>query len=42
MITLLLPVQKEIRTVLSGIRWDTYQDVVLDLAETPSKRLTYN
>jgi hypothetical protein len=36
------PVQKKIRTVLSGIRWKTYQDLVLDLAETPSKRLTYN
>jgi hypothetical protein len=36
------PVQKEVHTVLSGIRWKTYQDLVLDLAETPSKRLTYN
>jgi hypothetical protein len=42
MITVLLPVQKENRTVLSGIRWNTYQDLVLDLAENPSKRLIYN
>ena len=42
MITTSPPVQKENRTVLSGIRWETYQDLVLDLAETPSKRLTYD
>jgi hypothetical protein len=42
MITTLPPVQKENLTVLSGIRWNTYQDLVLDLAETLSKQLTYN
>ncbi|MEB3310897.1 MAG: Uma2 family endonuclease [Snowella sp.] len=42
MITTSQPVQQENRTVLSGIRWETYQDLVIDLAETPSKRLTYD
>jgi Uma2 family endonuclease len=42
MITTSPPLQKENCIVLSGIRWETYQDLVLDLAETPSKRLTYD
>jgi Uma2 family endonuclease len=32
----------ENRTLLTGIRWQTYQDLLLDLAENPSKRLTYD
>ncbi len=30
------------RTLLTGVRWETYQALLLDLAENPSKRLTYN
>jgi len=30
------------RTLLTGIRWQTYQELLLDLAENPSKRLTYD
>lgn len=29
-------------TILTKIRWETYQALVLDLAETPSKKLTYD
>lgn len=29
-------------TILTEIRWETYQALVLDLAETPSKKLTYD
>jgi len=32
----------ENRTLLSGIRWQTYQELLLDLAENSSKRLTYD
>ncbi|NEP77447.1 MAG: Uma2 family endonuclease [Okeania sp. SIO3B3] len=37
--TLLKP---EKRTVLTGVRWETYQALLLDLAENPSKKLTYD
>ena len=37
--TLLKP---ENTTLLMGIRWETYQALLLDLAENPSKKLTYN
>ena len=30
------------RTLLTGIRWQTYEELLLDLAENPSKRLTYD
>ncbi|MFP4009620.1 MAG: Uma2 family endonuclease [Spirulinaceae cyanobacterium] len=30
------------RTILSNIRWQTYQALVLDLAQTAGKRLTYD
>ena len=30
------------RTILSNIRWQTYQALVLDLAQTSGKRLTYD
>ena len=29
-------------TLLIGIRWETYQALLLDLAENPSKKLTYD
>ncbi|NEO57951.1 MAG: Uma2 family endonuclease [Okeania sp. SIO3B5] len=32
----------ENRTVLTGIRWETYQALLLDLAENPSQKLTYD
>jgi Uma2 family endonuclease len=32
----------ETHTTLQGVRWETYQALVLDLAETPGKRLTYD
>lgn len=32
----------ESRTVLTGVRWDTYRALSLDLAENPSKKLTYD
>lgn len=34
--------QGETRTLLKGIRWETYQALALDLAENPRKKLTYN
>lgn len=34
--------QGEKRTLLSGVRWETYQALALDLAENPSKKLTYD
>lgn len=34
--------KSETRTFLTGIRWETYQDLVLDLAENPSKKLIYD
>jgi Uma2 family endonuclease len=34
--------QAESRSLLNGIRWETYQALVKDLAENPSKKLTYN
>lgn len=34
--------QSESRSLLNGIRWETYQALALDLAENPSKKLTYN
>jgi len=37
--TLLKP---ENSTLLMGIRWETYQALLLDLAENPSKKLTYD
>ena len=37
--TLLKP---ENTTLLMGIRWETYQALLLDLAENPSKKLTYD
>ena len=37
--TLLKP---EYSTLLTGIKWETYQALLLDLAENPDKRLTYN
>ncbi|WP_287524760.1 hypothetical protein [Okeania sp. SIO2C2] len=37
--TLLKP---ENSTLLIGIIWETYQALLLDLAENPSKKLTYN
>lgn len=30
------------RTVLTGVRWQTYQGLLSDLAENPGKRLTYD
>lgn len=35
-------VKEQICTVLRGVRWETYQALALDLAETPSKKLTYD
>lgn len=35
-------VKPENITILTKIRWETYQALVLDLAETPSKKLTYD
>ncbi|MGB3513396.1 MAG: Uma2 family endonuclease [Microcoleaceae cyanobacterium] len=32
----------ENKTVLTGVRWETYQALLLDLAENPSKKLTYD
>lgn len=32
----------ELRTLLTGVRWSTYQALLLDLAENPSKQLTYD
>ncbi|EAZ92129.1 Uma2 family endonuclease, partial [Crocosphaera chwakensis] len=29
-------------TVLTGIKWETYQGLALDLAENPSKKLSYD
>ena len=29
-------------TLFMGIRWETYQSLLLDLAENPSKKLTYD
>ncbi|WP_293137717.1 hypothetical protein [Okeania sp. SIO3I5] len=37
--TLLKP---ENPSLLIGIRWETYQALLLDLAENPSKKLTYD
>ena len=37
--TLLKP---ENTALLMGIRWETYQALFLDLAENPSKKLTYD
>ncbi|NEO55879.1 MAG: Uma2 family endonuclease [Okeania sp. SIO3B5] len=37
--TLLKP---ENSTLLTGIRWETYQALLLDLAENPGKKLTYD
>ncbi len=34
--------QAETRSLLTGIGWETYQALALDLAENPSKKLTYN
>lgn len=34
--------QPESRSLLNGIRWETYQALAKDLAENPSKKLTYN
>ncbi|MGB3695581.1 MAG: Uma2 family endonuclease [Spirulinaceae cyanobacterium] len=34
--------QKETYTLLTGVRWETYQALALDLGENPSKKLTYN
>ncbi len=33
---------QEMRTILSGVRWQTYQALSLDLAEDSGKRLTYD
>ena len=33
---------RETRTLLRGVRWETYQALVFDLAEEPGKRLTYD
>ncbi|MEA5536475.1 Uma2 family endonuclease [Crocosphaera sp. XPORK-15E] len=32
----------ETRILLTGVRWETYQGLALDLAENPSKKLTYD
>ncbi|MDY7002474.1 MAG: hypothetical protein SWX82_00485 [Cyanobacteriota bacterium] len=32
----------ENKTVLTGVRWETYQALLLDLAESPSKKLIYD
>jgi hypothetical protein len=32
--------RKENQTILTGVRWETYQALALDLAENPSKKLT--
>lgn len=32
----------ENKIVLTGVRWETYQALLLDLAENPSKKLTYD
>jgi len=32
----------EIRTLLTGVRWETYRALLLDLAENPSQQLTYD
>ncbi|CCQ56805.1 hypothetical protein [Crocosphaera watsonii] len=29
-------------TVLTGIKWETYQRLAIDLAENPSKKLSYD
>jgi Uma2 family endonuclease len=42
MITSIPPRIAENRTLLTGIRWQTYQELLLDLSENPSKRLTYD
>lgn len=34
--------QGETRIILQGVRWQTYQALVLDLAQAQGKRLTYN
>lgn len=34
--------QAETRTVLTGVRWQTYQGLVLDLGENPSTKLAYD
>jgi Uma2 family endonuclease len=34
--------KSEARTLLTGVRWETYQALLFDLAENPSKRLTYD
>ena len=41
MVTTPIPVQNN-RVLLQGVSWSTYQGLVNDLAETPSKRLTYD
>lgn len=40
--TTTLPQRKYNTLLLSGIRWETYQSLVRDLAEDPSQRLTYD
>ncbi|MGB5594038.1 MAG: Uma2 family endonuclease, partial [Crocosphaera sp.] len=35
-------VKPETKTVLTGVRWETYQALVLDLAENSSKKLAYD
>jgi Uma2 family endonuclease len=34
--------KSEARTLLTGVRWETYQALLFDVAEDPSKRLTYD
>ncbi len=34
--------RKENQTILTGVRWETYQALALDLAENPSKKLIYD
>ena len=41
MVTTPIPIPTS-RVLLQGVSWSTYQGLVQDLAETPSKRLTYD
>ncbi|MGD2182408.1 Uma2 family endonuclease [Lusitaniella coriacea] len=41
MTTQTLP-QRSNRTLLTGVRWETYQALLSDLAENPSKQLTFD
>jgi len=34
--------KSENRTILTRVRWETYQALLFDLAENPTKKLTYN